>query len=499
MPAPPEIPVIDYSSPQFDDLMLIDSINTTTGKFDDLPCGTPHPNAGKYPGYVLVLKKPFPGDEKWIQRYWTADPVAENTYNLARQEFDLEDASKSIFTRTYLVRRTEYISANIPAKGSALTGVIGIRMTATGSGYDATTTVSFSGGGGGSGAAATPIVFRGAVVGIYITAEGTGYTSAPAVAINGPGTGATATALLQPATAVLTKEWADRMEGQPEDGLYLKITRVYRILPGATRTAKEFDEYGALVTTTEQTVVAGTVPTNTVVAGVPHVQSLIPEDTVIARLRDESRIVGSIVVEREKADPDVPGSRVRFQYYLVLASTTIPDDDTTNTYQRKRFPKDANVLVEIRTTYTVPDSYIEDVEGSFSFPTLFESATILRGTDFGLIWNRREGFSKVVIFKHYISFSTARVQVTPDALVPASWHMPFGFADTALTPSAEADRTYTFTDENSNVLTAVIPLSTPSRDTYIADWIGQEKIVGGSSVIWRAGIYKTTVIKVVMQ
>lgn len=286
---------------------------------------------------------------------------------------------------------------------------------------------------------------------------------------------------------------------QMESAVVGRLETLTENLPSLTVTAKEFDEYGALVTTTQQKVVAATTPTNTVVTGTPHVQSLTPKDRVVAVLTDESRAIGVIVDEIEKVDSDVPGSKATVAYYLVLASTTIPADTSTITYERRRFPKDKNLRVEIKTTYVTPSSYVEDVDGSYPFPTLFESAVIVDGTSFGLLWKRRQGFSKLVIFKHYHSFGTSRVEVTPDALIPASWTEPFGFSDTALTPGATENRTYTFTDQDDNVFSDILPASTPSREEYIDDWIGQEKIVGGSSRIWRAGIYKTTIIRVIMQ
>jgi hypothetical protein len=195
----------------------------------------------------------------------------------------------------------------------------------------------------------------------------------------------------------------------------------------------------------------------------------------------------------------VPGSRATKRYYLVDASSTIPDDTATVTYERQRYPKDPKLAVEIKTTYVEPPDYREDVVGSFAFPTLFYSAQIVAGTGFGLLWRRREGFSRLVVFKHYHSFSTSRVSVSPSTLLPASWTEPFGFSDTALTPAEPADRTFTFTDQDGNTFSDVLPASTPSVEDYENDWIGTEKTIGGRSEIWRAGIYKTTTIKVIME
>jgi hypothetical protein len=215
--------------------MLVEAWNTELGNYIALPYGTPHPDVAKWPGYVLVSQQAFASDEKWVLRFWTADPEVENTYNLAQHSFDGEDILKDIYVRTYAVRRKDYVPL---AKGGTLSGVLYVRVTAGGTGYDATTTVAFTGGGG-TGATGVPIVFRGAVVGVYITSEGENYTGNPYVTFAGTGTGAAATAggIRQNSLAVLIEEKADRMNGDPEDGLYLKVTRLYHVLPGAVLTS----------------------------------------------------------------------------------------------------------------------------------------------------------------------------------------------------------------------------------------------------------------------
>ncbi len=231
MPAPPEIPVIHFQSPVYNDTMLVEAHNTALGNYVELPIGSPHPNAKDWSGYILVKNQAFEADEKWQLRFYSADPEVENTVNIQRHAFDGEDILKEIYVRTYMVRRKDYAPAT---KKSTLSGIIYVRITAGGSGYDSTTAVTFSGGGG-IGATGVPIVFRGTVVGVRITAEGTGYTNNPYVVFSGTGTGAAATAggIRQNASAILVEERADRMDGEPEDGIYLKVTRLYHTLPGA--------------------------------------------------------------------------------------------------------------------------------------------------------------------------------------------------------------------------------------------------------------------------
>lgn len=62
--------------------------------------------------------------------------------------------------------------------------VVGVTITAGGSGYTTAPTVGFSGGGG-TGATATASISAGAVVSVTVTSGGSGYTSAPTVVFTG--------------------------------------------------------------------------------------------------------------------------------------------------------------------------------------------------------------------------------------------------------------------------------------------------------------------------
>lgn len=88
------------------------------------------------------------------------------------------------------------VQSMVPAYQAATAGeLVFARVTAGGSGY---TTATVSIGGAGSGATAQAVVSNGAIIGIEVTAPGSGYGPAGTVvpiAISGDGTGATATAV----------------------------------------------------------------------------------------------------------------------------------------------------------------------------------------------------------------------------------------------------------------------------------------------------------------
>ena len=228
MPTPLEIPVRGYPTPQIADGILYEVRSTTKGDYRPRQPGEPHPDAVKYPGFVFAQTVNIPNNEKFVQEVWVNDRAVQDTYNVALHSFSGEANAYPVFTRTYMARRLGYAPLT---KGAAFTGLVGARVTAGGTGYTTTPTVAF--GVAGTGATATAIVRRGVVVAIIVTAEGSGYTSSSTVTISGGGgAGATAVAVVQPATAVLVSERAERRADDPTDSLFIWPVRVYETLPG---------------------------------------------------------------------------------------------------------------------------------------------------------------------------------------------------------------------------------------------------------------------------
>lgn len=515
-PTPLQIPAETRPTPDWFNLLLWEIVDTVAGEnVPRLEYGTPHPNVEKYLGYMLCKEERL--DYKTVKRWYASPAVSTQAVWNYDIGFAEESAAHPVYARTYILRREQEAPPAIAplTKGAAFTGVWQIRVTNGGTGYvpDNPPLVTVTGN-----ATAKAIVSNlGVVSWVVITSEGSGYAAAPTVTIAPSptvgGSTALAEAKIQLDTAKLVKEDLFELpDDDPRRSIFVRVVRIYETLPGPVITIRNgWDDFGGVEKTTEQKLLVGSTPTNTVIDGVPHVQEIIDEDSVKAKRFDTLRTVGIIVHDIEQVDLQVTGSKARVEYYLVLNSTTIPADsivaDTSSTtYERRRFPKDKNLRVEIKTIYDVPPDYAEDDTGAFAFPTLFYEAYIVPTTGFGILWTRRGGFSKPVVFRHYYSFGTAKVTVTPDAIVEASWVEPFGFRDTALTPASAGagtpggpyGRSYTFTDADGNTLVRVLPASTPSLETYLASWVGAEKIVSGSSKVWRPGIFRTTVTKVVM-
>ncbi len=258
------------------DGVLVEEVDRRKADYKIIHPGQSHPNSRDFPGYIFLTERPSRA-EAWVQRFYCNPRVAQNVYN-ASVGYEYEAITVPIIPRTYLERRDTYAPLT---KRTALTGVIRIFLTNGGSGYLDAPTVSFSGGAG-SGAAAIALVYRGAVVGVVITAEGTGYTSAPSVVFtptNG-GAAAAATSVIQPVLAVLVAEKADRMEGDIFDSIYVRVTRIYQVVPGEEVVGKSYDELGVKQTVTKQTVFQGTEPDP--LSLMDTASEVVAKDTVLA-------------------------------------------------------------------------------------------------------------------------------------------------------------------------------------------------------------------------
>lgn len=278
---PNEFPVRFYPTPQIVDGLLYQTEDTRKGNWRARNPGEPHPDTKLYPGFVHVQTITVP-NEYFVQTVWANDRTAENFHN-AEKAYSEESNDHPVFRRTYIARR--HASGRPLTKGTALSGVVGIRITNGGSGYTTAPTVAFTGGAG-AGAAATAVVVAGAVVAVVMTSEGTGYTSAPTVGFTGGGgSSAAATAIVQPTTALLVKEEETRLQDSPLDGLYVLVTRIYETLPGPTLTGQYFDReraHGAKADETVQRVLASS-------ASIPDLSltqldaRLEPVDSVVSR------------------------------------------------------------------------------------------------------------------------------------------------------------------------------------------------------------------------
>ena len=245
-----------YPTPDVRDVLIVEDIPLRNTGYEPLPKGSPRPGD---PTAVLVFEQIMTSNEtaQYVRRIYATDRKNQDLYNFSLK-YSQEAAAYPVFLRSYIVRRDSLMAA-APPYGSPLTSVYGVAVTAGGTGYKTNVpiTVTFTGGSG-TGAAASAIVGEdGSVVGITLTAGGTGYTSAPTVGfVSASGSGATATAFVQPVSAILTHQETQSLEQENPQlhALYTRVIRTYEIVPGPPVESLAYDERGDLETTVTQTV-----------------------------------------------------------------------------------------------------------------------------------------------------------------------------------------------------------------------------------------------------
>lgn len=224
---------------------------------------------GGMPGHSYVI---------WV---WCSDLLAQSSTN-AFITYAEESVAHPIYAREYIIRRDAWELSQTIAMGLALTALIGVTITAGGTGYtQATGTIA-------TGATVVFVCSGGAIIAGIVTKEGASVTSGGAITITGDGTAATATAVIQPATAVLVRQ--EKRELPADSNLskeFVRVVRVYETLPGPALTGKTMSEaaQGAVATTTSQLLATGAADYT------PTFRTLSYSDTPVDANRKERNLV----------------------------------------------------------------------------------------------------------------------------------------------------------------------------------------------------------------
>jgi hypothetical protein len=231
--APYGKPETRLTTPNVFDLFVVEDVPISPEKYRPLPYKSPHPDFANN-GLVLVWQGPVKAANNQVnvrRVYSTETDAPENWFNYAIK-YSGDASTNPIFIRSYTILRENYVET---PRGSTLTAIMALRVTNRGSGYsmDTPPTVAITGGGG-TGATAKAIVSPdGKIIGLQLTAEGTGYTSNPSVGFSGtPGTGAAASAFIQPVGAVLIKEELSKIDDEQLASIFVRVNRIYEVLPG---------------------------------------------------------------------------------------------------------------------------------------------------------------------------------------------------------------------------------------------------------------------------
>lgn len=243
-------PIQELRSPDFKDGFFTELVNRQDSAYQKvwpIPRGTPYAGILGSDQRVIdyyannplfFLKQTRPGNSSssdfgsadnqviWV---WATDQLAQDTFN-SEITYEEEGVTYPVFVREYDVRRKQWEANPTLAVATSLTCLLSVNLTGAGTGYtQATGTIG--------NATAQAVCFNGQIIDWIVTIEGSGIASGAALVIVGDGTGATATARIQPASAVLVHQEKQEL---PDDNLwghdYVRIVRQYMTLPGPTLT-----------------------------------------------------------------------------------------------------------------------------------------------------------------------------------------------------------------------------------------------------------------------
>lgn len=210
----------------------------------------------QYDNYVL-----------WI---WATQTLSQNSYN-SHVTYADESLTTPRFERVSTIKRNVWEANPTLAYQSALTAMIAVTLSAGGSGYgalDANGTVTPTIGTVGN-AAAEAVVLNGVIIDWIVTIEGSGIGSGANLTITGSGTGGVATAIIQPAGAILVHQ--EKKELSAEDPLshdYVQIVQTWETLPSVILIEWDQDEETQVNVKTTFQVVANPVSAPSATAGI---------------------------------------------------------------------------------------------------------------------------------------------------------------------------------------------------------------------------------------
>ena len=111
----PSVALINYPSPQIADRLLVERYDHSLSHFGPrnlytaIPTyGVEHPDTRRFPGFRLAYVKLVMADD-WYDWYWVNDRLNQDAYNFAI-DYPYGDKDYPRYTRTYLIRRSEYVA-----------------------------------------------------------------------------------------------------------------------------------------------------------------------------------------------------------------------------------------------------------------------------------------------------------------------------------------------------------------------------------------------------
>ncbi len=457
------------------------------------------------PLYLLKEVRPgasssadFGSSDEWVLWIFATQQIAQSNYN-AGEDFPDENVNVSRWARSYETKRQVWENNQTVAYGSTLTALMAVAITAAGTGY------TFATGTVGTGATCEAVVYNGAIIDWIVTKDGSGVTAGASITITGDGTGATATAIVQPVTAVLThQEKKEYGSDNPRSHDYVEVIRVYEVLPGTELIRKGFDvETGTKVRVVKQRVAKGTNPVALGTSRMFDADTYYVQDSYY------------------EPDTDVAGTLATTFWILPTAVLTTYDQDDktqvwiTTTYEVIAMPipdptggmNTPGVVVEYKKIDSqkalkitrdfrefVDFSYEEQRFAGDTFPALWNYHNFFWTNGCGAFDDLRSQFSAHAQTRTVITFDTSAQVIAGLVIKPRT--IKLGHAVNQINVIVDAG-SVVYNEPDCMATTSWLA-SDPDYTTYVDTIQDTEQLISGESVLWMAGLWQTTEVYEIM-
>ena len=113
----PDTPVVSYPTPNSNDLLVVQDVDTRLPGYVQGAYGDPHPDSLTYPDLKLVYQTPLDNEANfmWVRRVYSSDRFNQEAYNYG-VKYANSDPGKPIYIRTYILPREGYapLAKNTP-------------------------------------------------------------------------------------------------------------------------------------------------------------------------------------------------------------------------------------------------------------------------------------------------------------------------------------------------------------------------------------------------
>ena len=512
------VPGIRYPTPNTADLVIVEDLPIRRENYEALPYGGTHP---EHASALLVWQGPIQGNEQDIvvRRIYANRRTGQDAYNYALK-FLGESVAHKVYIRSYLKLRSEFTPA---PKGLALRGPLtGVVLDFAGENVVGPVTVVVTDAHGVGAQFATTIGPGGIgneITSLTLVNGGDHYEATGNVTVTVTPAGFSA----QPLAHAIGTEQADinalltHEEHEPAEAefasLFVRVTRVYKTLPGPVITSRRWGSGGNQILHTEQDVLAGQVLAATANMLLERIDG---ETSVEAKLIRETMVdaggnpVAEGLVEHTIELRDTENQvTISTTFRIVAANFVLPIEGTA--YKtgyvigaRKVAIEGSPKMIAEVTWCPIPPPRIEFPSLSWQFPGIFtlinpnwyndlESPGALPRPWVGIDYEHIEPRTKKItgrLIYHFTLGPTTFLPVIYRVTTPGTGSKTYKMIrENTVHPDLDMQ----VTDLNTGVTVIVekVPRSTPSTyddyDILIAD---------ADAKVWRGRIYVRTILQI---